>query len=117
MSSILLVDDDPEVLELLQACLEPEHRVVGTSDWSQVSRLVFDEEYDLVLMDLNLPVITGDRLVEILQGNGQGGLNIALFSAVDEDDLRRRARELGVRYAQKTFDPEVLRRSIQRLLG
>jgi DNA-binding response OmpR family regulator len=118
MSRLLLVDDDPEVHDLLCQAV-PEHEIEWLPDWTKVSGRVFAGNWDLILMDVNMPVLGGDKLVPILQraARDRAPLRIVLFSAMAEDRLLSLTRELGAHgYLPKTFDGERLRAKLNRLL-
>ncbi|RMG06678.1 MAG: response regulator [Planctomycetota bacterium] len=91
---VLVVDDDPNVLSRLGQLLEDEFRVTTTADWGEVNRVVFRKGCDLVLMDVNLPVLRGDQLVEALKRaeNGSAAFRaprILHSSSADEECLRQ----------------------------
>ena len=57
---ILLADDHPQILNLLQNLLEPDYRVVGTAEDGQ-SLLATAQALkpDLVLTDVDMPALNG----------------------------------------------------------
>lgn len=64
---ILIIDDEPEILEKLQQLLEKEHYTVDTAaDGEEALDRIWADEYDLILLDVMLPRIGGfDILSEI----------------------------------------------------
>lgn len=94
---VLVVDDDPDAVERIRQLLGEAATIESTTDWGRVSRTVFRDGCDLVLMDVNLPVLKGDQLVAILTrlGTEQGRPRIVFFSAQDEATLARLTRETG----------------------
>ncbi len=57
---LLLVEDDPEILNLLRDMLRLKgHRVVAMSDGEKALDLIDSSHFDLVLTDLGMPVISG----------------------------------------------------------
>ena len=59
-ANILLVDDDPSVQSSLANALQSEdYAVVGASDGQEALRILQQQHIDLVLLDLNLPLVRG----------------------------------------------------------
>jgi len=57
---LLLVEDDPEILNLLRDMLRFKgHRVVAVTDGEKALELIDSSDFDLVLTDLGMPVISG----------------------------------------------------------
>ncbi len=57
---VLIVEDDPSIREALQEAIEADgHAVVTAPDGGQAVRLFAAGAYDLVLLDLMLPVLSG----------------------------------------------------------
>ena len=109
--TILLVDDEPKVCELLRVYLERGgYEVVcvqqGTAALEQVAR----RNPDLVLLDLNLPGIDGLEVCKTLRKTSD--IPIIMLTARDEEADRIVGLELGADdYVTKPFSPrEVLAR-------
>jgi len=92
---ILIVDDDPELVSRIRQLLEDEFEVLATGDWAELNRLVFRQGVDLVLMDVNLPVLKGTQLVKVIRGQGELKTKIYYYSAEDEATMARLALETG----------------------
>jgi signal transduction histidine kinase/CheY-like chemotaxis protein len=59
-SKLLVVDDDPEILEILQDMLRLKgHRVTATDSGPEALHLIKSEDFDLVLTDLGMPALSG----------------------------------------------------------
>ncbi len=57
---LLVVDDDPEILEILQDMLRLKgHRVTATDSGPEALHLIKSEDFDLVLTDLGMPALSG----------------------------------------------------------
>ena len=57
---LLVIDDDPEILEILRDMLRLKgHRVTATGDGHEALRLIESEDFDLVLTDLGMPSVSG----------------------------------------------------------
>jgi two-component system OmpR family response regulator len=93
---VLVVDDDPLQLELVERSLRLEgFEVVTTSSPMGVSNLVRSTRPAVVLLDLDLPAIPGEKLLELARRQSPSETRFVLYSACDEAKLRR----LAVQYA------------------
>lgn len=108
---ILLVDDEPELLEMVGSLLIKEgyHQVDRAVDCNEAVRLTRENEYQLVLLDVMLPDGDGFALLEQLRRLKGSGLPVIFLSARDEDSARLRGLGLGADdYITKPFLPEEL---------
>lgn len=119
MAKILVVDDDQQCLEFVEDILGEEHEVFTVDSWTKINEYLFKHDPDLILLDVNLPgFFQGDKIAELLMNRvKQKPVNIVLFSSMDEYDLRKKAKEAGVKgYICKTFDKHLLRTRVARYL-
>ena len=90
---VLLVDDDPDLVFRVRQILEDSYTVFATADWAEVNKHVFRDNVDLILMDVNLPVLKGDQLVQVIKNvvdrSGTARPKILYYSAVDEATMNR----------------------------
>lgn len=113
MARILVVDDDADVLTLVTSALS-EHEIVTSHDWEGVAEHA--GKVDLILLDVNLPVVDGEIVAKSLRRNFPD-LKVVLFSSMDASALRRMAKSLGVAGSiPKTLDMDNLPRSLARFL-
>ena len=105
---ILTVDDDPQTLRYVRYVLSKAgFATVMTADPHDVSRLMREEEPNLVLLDLMLPGIHGMELMkEILE---IADVPVIFLSAYGQDETIARAFEAGATdYVVKPFSPTEL---------
>ena len=105
---VLTVDDDPQTLRYVRDILSKADYVpVMTADPHDVSRLMREEEPNLVLLDLMLPGIHGMELMkEILE---IADVPVIFLSAYGQDETIARAFEAGATdYVVKPFSPTEL---------
>jgi DNA-binding response OmpR family regulator len=119
---ILVVDDDPHSREGLRTSLHNEgYRVDTAPDSWQAIRKIKEAEYDVAIIDLDLPavhgvVVSGWDLARIFPAYSPG-ISIIVISAEAEKAQRARAGELGVsEFLEKPISPTRLR-AIVRALG
>lgn len=88
---ILLIDDDDVVRELLHSTLKrSNHEVFELSTAIGATRVIFEQQIEAVVVDVNLPDMNGDKLTKVLRQNSRGAtLGIVLISSLPHDDLRR----------------------------
>jgi len=63
MKRILIADDDPGILDALTALLSGRYEVVAARNGEDVLGEVERQRFDLVLLDLRLPLAEGERIV------------------------------------------------------
>ncbi|KFN93157.1 response regulator transcription factor [Tetragenococcus muriaticus] len=63
MKKILVVEDDNNINHLLNDLLEADYQVTQAFAGSEAKRLLISEEFDLILLDLMLPGISGEQLI------------------------------------------------------
>ncbi len=67
---ILVIDDEPTILELLTALLEDNYDVTTTPSVLEALELVAPRYPDLLLIDLMLPIMDGETLLAKLRNDG-----------------------------------------------
>jgi len=114
-SRILVVDDTQATRELLSRRLSREgHYVVEAGNGHSALRLVASESFDLVLLDMMMPDISGYEVLTKLKANSLlRHIPVIVISALDEIDSIVRCIEAGAEdYLSKPFDPVLLRARI-----
>ena len=81
MISILIVDDDPDILEIIRLDLEddPAFRVDTCSTSAEALKRAQTNHYDVIVTDWRMPVMNGTQLIQALRTNGCRS-NIILYS-------------------------------------
>jgi len=111
VAKILIVDDDPDCVELLSLHLQRRgHSVVGAKDGPSALEKASWERPDLILLDLRMPTVDGIRVIEILRGNALTAQTpVILMSAADKEwATRRLPADPLVRFLEKPLDFTVL---------
>jgi signal transduction histidine kinase len=115
---VLLVDDDPEILEATgQLLREWGYSVDEARDGATALELARDSRPDLMLIDLMMPVMDGWTLIgRIRAENVAPGVPLVVFSA--DRDAREKGRKLEADAAvRKPFELEELQELLERLLA
>ncbi|HJL16791.1 MAG TPA: response regulator [Sandaracinaceae bacterium LLY-WYZ-13_1] len=94
--TVLVLDDSEVCLELAREALERAGlRVVTSSSPLGASRLLRQSRPSCVVVDVSMPALDGDKLVEILRRASDRPLPILLHSDRSPDELRARAERCG----------------------
>ena len=83
-STVLLIDDEPDIRNLYAAFLETEYNVVTASNGAVPLDLIRDD-IDIILSDRRMPGAGGDELLARLRSNDID-IPLILISATDPDD-------------------------------
>lgn len=111
MKTILVVDDEKQIVEVISAYLEREgYRVIAAYDGKTALDMALKEKPDLILLDLMLPEINGFDLCRIVRN--ESSIPIIMLTARDEETDKILCLEVGADdYITKPFSPrEVLAR-------
>src|SRR6187401_3546268 len=103
---ILLVDDDPEMPEVLSGLLqEDDVKLSSAGNTESAFELIKSERFDLVLLDLGLPQVDGFALLEQLRTSPEAeGIPVIVVSAWNSTENKLRGFELGaIDYLTKPF--------------
>jgi two-component system, OmpR family, response regulator len=113
---ILVVDDDPQIRELLQEYLaENTLRVSVALNGAQMSQVLADEVIDLVILDLRLAGEDGMTIARTLRD--QSAIPIIMLTGVRDEADRVMGLELGADdYLTKPFSPRELLARIRTVL-
>lgn len=116
---ILIVDDDAEIVDTLQAALEANgYDVVFARDGTQGLAMSIREEPDLMILDMMMPRRSGFLVLEKLQRIRDEMLPVIMITANEGNRHRALAEMLGVAdYIHKPFPMDKLLRTVKRLLG
>lgn len=114
--SVLVVDDDRRVRELLRLALEEDGFAVTTAaDGARAIALATAERPGLVVLDLTLPRADGFAVAEAVRGLHGGGVPILVITA-DGGAAEKAERVGAVGYLRKPFDVEELTALVGRSL-
>ncbi len=101
---VLVIEDDPRMLELLRKGLwEHGHLVLTASNGREGLQLGSDHEFDVILLDVGLPELDGYQVATRLRANSCRAPMLMLTAMDLEDDIVR-GLELGADgYMTKPF--------------
>lgn len=117
---VLLVEDEPLILRLLQVNLRLEgFEVDACSDGEEALLRAEATPPDAVILDVLLPGMNGFEVCERLRGHpATASVPIVMVTAQAQDEDRARGYALGVQeYVTKPFEPSELVATVRRLIG
>jgi DNA-binding response OmpR family regulator len=115
---ILILDDSPLVREMVDIALsEHGYEVVGLASPFDFAAALRREQPDLVLMDVTMPALAGDKVVEFARRYSTDSCPIILFSDRSESELARLASQCGADgYIGKTWGADALPSRVAKFL-
>jgi two-component system, chemotaxis family, chemotaxis protein CheY len=120
--SILIVDDSPVMRKFIRRVLDLTGLEIGecldAGDGRQALDLLQQSWVDIILTDINMPVMNGEQFLEKLSADPLLGSIPVLLISTDRSDSRiHRMLALGAKdYVTKPFFPETLGAVMQKLL-
>ena len=117
---ILVADDDPVIVRLLQVNFKLEGYDVETAAHGEEAlRKARDLRPALILLDVMMPGVDGWEVARRLKtDDATNEIPVLFLSARAQEEDRRRGMELGVtEYVTKPFDPGELVELVQRCLA
>jgi DNA-binding response OmpR family regulator len=117
--TILIVDDDHEILESMRTILENKgFRILAARDGNAGLMIAERENPDLIVLDMMMPKKSGFLVLEKLKSRPGGLVPTIMITGNEGSRHRAYAEMLGVKdYIRKPFAMEKLVRSIERVLG
>jgi two-component system OmpR family response regulator len=108
---ILIVDDEPEIREIVRAVLEDQFEVIEGENGKQAVDLAQRVLPDLILMDVMMPEMDGITATENIRGMiSTRHIPILMLTAANTKDYRTRAFDFGAdQFIGKPFDFEELK--------
>ncbi|HBI34466.1 MAG TPA: hypothetical protein DEA43_01035 [Candidatus Moranbacteria bacterium] len=122
MAKIMLVEDDPMIAEIYQKKFESAgFDVVNAVTGKEVLKFALEDKFDLILLDMVLPEMSGMDVLKELRSNTQydSDLKIIILSNLNKTENEKEAMANGANdFIGKTqFSPSELVVEVQRLLN
>ncbi len=113
---ILVIDDEPEILNTVSAILEFEgYEVEQAANGAEGLDCIERKRPSLVLLDMRMPVLNGWDFARIVR---EKGLQLPIVVMTAAQDARRWAQEIGASgYIAKPFDVDDLLTTVGSLAG
>jgi CheY-like chemotaxis protein len=114
---VLVVDDDPDILQTLGLCLSSEgYRVLMAANGKEALDILERERPSVILLDLMMPVMDGWQFVAELDHRGRRDVPLLILSA--DRSVQGHAQQLRASgHLAKPFDLDELLGKVQQLTG
>ncbi|MBI4737706.1 MAG: response regulator [candidate division NC10 bacterium] len=113
MARVLVVDDEPDAVELLQEFLTAKgYDVITASDGEEALRQVKEHRPHLILLDVRMPRLNGMEVLKRVREIDHE-VGVIMVTAVNEEETGREALKMGAfDYITKPLDLQYLERSL-----
>jgi DNA-binding response OmpR family regulator len=115
VGKVLVVDDDFEDLTAMKSVLEAnKFKVSIATNGAQAIDLSHGQDFDLFLIDVKMPTLSGYDLVRLLREKHNGSAKIIFVSIVPKKEVENSQVD---GFVQKPFSPSDLVSEVKRVLG
>jgi DNA-binding response OmpR family regulator len=116
---VLIVEDHPTMREAMRMVLADEGFTVDqAADGARALDLVASDRPDLILLDLNIPGISGSDLLAALKASDEtSGIPVIVVTAEEEEGRSGAMRAGAEDYLTKPFSPRALVQRVGRALA
>jgi DNA-binding response OmpR family regulator len=120
MTKILIAEDDPDIRELIAISLKyAGYEVVPAADGQQAVDLTVQENPDLIMLDVRMPLLSGFEALEQIKERPQfKDTPVVILSAKGQEAEIKSGLDLGAcQYILKPFAPDELIGKIQEIVA
>jgi CheY-like chemotaxis protein len=121
MKTLLIVDDQAEIRELVQITLRTsELKVIQADNGQKAVDIALSEQPDLIIMDIDMPgTMNGLEAARTLKSNPKTrNITIVMLTGKDREEDRQRGKDAGADdYFTKPFSPLELIKKVEDVLG
>jgi len=111
---VLVVDDDPDMRVVLEEFVKlRQHRVTSVNDAAAALRLILREQPDVVLLDIDMPELSGVDALPTIRALAPAAVVIMVSGTANVDAARRALAHGAFDYVVKPVDLEHLSRSLE----
>ncbi len=120
-AKILIVDDEPEVCDILKSALEEDvgdahFEVLVAISGEEALKKSLEFEPDIGIIDVKMPHMWGDELIDrFKRGEGHAPKDFIIYTSVADPIQLKNAKKLGYKFFQKPTNLEALVATLKRL--
>ncbi|MEW6107882.1 MAG: response regulator [Nitrospirota bacterium] len=120
MPNILVVEDSPTMRQLISFAMKriPDSHVIEATDGVDALKKMSTDKFDIILADINMPVMDGLKLVSLVRGNNAyKNIPIIIITTEGAEEDRKRALSIGAdAYLPKPIQTQELIRLVNSYL-
>ena len=118
METILVVDDNPAILAMIESALEETYNVIAVTSGMRALRYLENNRADLILLDVEMPIMDGiQTLQKIREKQGLSKVPVVFLTARKDGHTVAEGFKLGISdYITKPFEAEEIVERIRRVL-
>lgn len=116
---ILIIDDEPDILRAAKVRLMSfGYEVITAGDGNDIVNLLRKDTPDMILLDLRLPRMDGDKICLMLKADDKfKDIPVIIFTASNDPATSKKVKDSGADgYLIKPFDAEELLKTIKKFL-
>ncbi|MBI9074745.1 MAG: response regulator [Desulfatibacillum sp.] len=120
---LLIVDDSSSMRSIVKRTVQMSgfdvDRFFEAEDGKAALKLLDEEWVDVILSDLNMPVMDGEAFLAALRANPVfSQIPVIVVTTEGREEKLQQLRNLGARdFVKKPFKPEIIRDTLTRALG
>lgn len=116
MPTILVVEDSPTMRQLISFAMKriPQSKVIEATDGVDALKKLSSENIDLILADINMPVMNGLKLLSLVrENNSYKAIPVIIITTEGAQEDRKRAMALGANaYLTKPIQTQELIKTV-----
>jgi len=117
---IVLVDDDPDLMEVMYLTLEQAgHEVITSPAGAPIVPVLKENPPDVLITDLVMAELTGLELCELVKADARlSGMQIIVISARTDDMWKQKAKSCGAAgFMEKPIDPITFASDVEQIVA
>ncbi|MBU4052730.1 MAG: response regulator [Proteobacteria bacterium] len=120
--NVLIVDDSGVMRAMIKKTLQMTDiefgDVLEAKDGQQGLEILKSQWIDLVLADINMPVMNGEEMINQMKADlALKDVPVVVISTEGSETRIERLKEKGVKFIRKPFTPEIISEVINDLIG
>jgi two-component system chemotaxis response regulator CheY len=120
--NVLIVDDSAVmrgmILKTMRMSGLPLGEIYQAADGQQGLKALNEHWIDLVLLDINMPVMNGEQMIERMRKDPDlRDMPIVVISTEGSETRIQRLQSKGARFIHKPFSPEIIRDTVKDIIG